>query len=75
MLWNDIPDIIQKELQIVFAIAFSNCGRIKCDIIQTQMQIAHYRLHFRLSERTVTAKFKMEMQSPFATVFPISYES
>jgi len=31
-IWNDILDSIQKELQIVFAIAFSICARIRCDI-------------------------------------------
>ncbi len=62
------------ELQIVFSIAFSICGRINCDIIQMQLQILHYRLHFRFRERTVTATFQMKKQSPFATVFPMSYE-
>ncbi len=62
------------ELQIAFSIAFSTCGRINCDIIQMQLQILHYRLHFRFRERTVTATFQMKKQSPFATVFPMSYE-
>ncbi len=30
--------------------------------------ILHYRLHFHFRERTVTAKFQMERQSPFATI-------
>ncbi len=51
-VWKNIQDHFQKELQIVFSIAFSICGRINCDIIQTQLQILHNCFHVR--ERTVT---------------------
>ncbi len=71
-VWKDIPDNFQKELENVFLIVFSICGRINRDIIQMQLQILHYRLRFR--ECTMTAKFQMEKQSPFATVFPMSKE-
>ncbi len=67
-------DYFQIELQIVFSIVFSIRGRINCDIIQMQLQILHYRLHFSFREHTVTAKFQMKKQSPFATVFPMSYK-
>ncbi len=73
-VWKDFPDYFKIELQIVFSVAFSTCGRINCDIIQMQLQILYYRLHFRFRERTVTATFQMKKQSPFATVFPMSYE-
>ncbi len=73
-VWKNIQDFFQKELQIVFSIAFSTCGRINCDIIQMQLQILHYRLHFCFRECTVTATFQMKKLSPFATVFPMSYE-
>ncbi len=73
-VWKNNQDFFQKELQIVFSIAFSTCGRINCDITQMQLQILHYLLYFRLRKRTVTATFQMKNQSPFATVFPMSYE-
>ncbi len=73
-VWNNIQGNVQKELQILFSIAFSICGRINCDIIQMQLLILHYCLHFHFRERTVTATLQMKKQSPFATVFPMSYE-
>ncbi len=74
LIWKNNQDFFQKELQIVFSIAFSTCGRINCDITQMQLQILHYLLYFHFRERTVTATFQMKKQSPFATVFPMSYE-
>ncbi len=32
--YGRISGFFQKELQIVFSIAFSTCGHINCDIIQ-----------------------------------------
>ncbi len=82
MLWDlgchtgmeEYSGLFSTKLQIVFSIAFFTYGRINCDIIQMKLQILHYRLHFHFRERTVTATFQMKKQSPFATVFPMSYE-
>ncbi len=57
-------DYFQIELQNVFSIVVSICGRINCDIIQ--MQILHLPFAFNFRERTVTAKFQMKKQSPFS---------
>lgn len=66
----------KKELQIVFEIAFSICGRIHCDIMQTQLQIAH--LYFDILGVYVTClpdfkwKRKVHLQLHFQCL--ISYD-
>ncbi len=66
------PDYFQIQLQNVFSIVVSRCGRINCEIIQ--MQILHYRLYLNFRERTVTANFQMKSKVHFQTEFPMSYE-
>ncbi len=42
--------------------------------IQMQLKILCYCLHFHFCECKVTATFQIERQSPFVTIFHISYE-
>lgn len=60
-------DNFQNRSQIVFAIAFSICGRINCDDIQMKMQIGlEYRLHFSFTQ----TYSQISTGSLFAVAFP-----
>lgn len=68
------PALFSKLIATVFAIAFSICECVNCDLIQMKMQISYHSFLFRLHKHTMSAKFQREKQSPFAIAFSMSYK-
>ncbi len=63
--------IFKRNCKLYFQLCFQY---VDAAIVTNATANFSLRLRFCFCEGTVTAKFQMEKQSPFATVFPMSYE-